>query len=337
MKEFVSSVLNLFRVKEWYASKVPMLISASLYIFALNEVTFTAENLLTIVTLTLFYSLLLSFGYVINDYADIEVDKIAGKRKVIHRFSRTTAKLFVVLPVVLGVGVILTFKRNIYIILILLVIYFFGMSYSAKPFRFKEKGIWGLIVSSSAQRCFPMLLVFAIQDVPQLWGLILWIILSFIVGLRYILVHQYIDMKNDRKSGVKTFALKKERVVCAMIPAVFISEIFLITILYIPLCIQHIWIISIIAFYVVVSVVRWIGTQSVFGHKALFSFEQIPLEDFYNQYTPLILNIILMQYDIRWAILMLFWLVFLSYTSIVHLSFPLTFAYRNIKRRNRHG
>ena len=44
MKEFVSSVLNLFRVKEWYASKVPMLISASLYIFALNEVTHPGEK-----------------------------------------------------------------------------------------------------------------------------------------------------------------------------------------------------------------------------------------------------------------------------------------------------
>lgn len=337
MKAFVMSALNLFRTKEWYDSKVPMLISVTLYIFALNKASFSTDNFLIVITLTLFYSFFLSFGYIINDYADIEVDKITGKKKVIHQFSRTAALFFVILTATLGFGTILIFKRNIMVFIILLVVYFFGMSYSAKPFRFKEKGIMGLIVSSSAQRCFPLFLVFVIQDVPQLWRLILWIILSFIVGLRYILVHQYVDMENDSKSGVETFALKREKIVCAMIPVVFILEIFLIVILYIPLCIQHKWIFGVIGFYAVVSAVRWIGTQSVFGHKALYSFEQIPLEDFYNQYTLLILNIILMQYDIRWAILLLFWLAFLAYTFIVHLSFPITFAYRNIKRRNGHG
>lgn len=337
MKAFAASALNLFRVKEWYASKVPMLISVTLYIFAINKAAFSAESLLIVIALILFYGFFLSFGYIINDYADIETDKIAGKKKVIHRFSKTTALLFVILTAVTGFGTILFLKRNIMVFITLSVIYFFGMSYSAKPFRFKERGILGLIVSSSAQRCFPLFLVLAVQIFPQWWVLLLWIILSFTVGLRYILVHQYIDMENDRKSGVETFALKKEKTVYAMIPVVFILEMILITVLYIPLCIRHKWIFGIIGFYVVVSAVRWIGTQSVFEHKALYSFEQIPLEDFYNQYTPLILNIILMQYDIRWTVLLLLWLVFLAYTFVVHLSFPITFAYRNIKRRNRHG
>lgn len=337
MKTFLLSAASLFRAKEWYDSKVPMLISASLYLFAIQKTPFTLDNFLTIIILLLFYSIFLSFGYIINDYSDIEVDKKAGKNKVIHRFPHWLALLFVILTALIGFGIILVFKRNITILILLLIIYFFGMSYSAKPFRFKEKGVLGLIVSSSAQRCFPLILVFTIQEVPQPWIIILWIVLSFIVGLRYILVHQYIDMENDIKSGVQTFALKKEKAVKIMIPIVFSLEIILITILYIPLCIQQTWIIGFLVFYIVLSTIRWIGSQSVFGQKALYSFKQIPLEDFYNQYTPLILIIILMQNDIRWAVLLLIWLICLSYTFIVHLSFPITFTYRKIKGRKKHG
>ena len=113
MKTFLLSAASLFRAKEWYDSKVPMLISASLYLFAIQKTPFTLDNFLTIIILLLFYSIFLSFGYIINDYSDIEVDKKAGKNKVIHRFPHWLALLFVILTALIGFGIILVFKRNI--------------------------------------------------------------------------------------------------------------------------------------------------------------------------------------------------------------------------------
>lgn len=241
-------ILNLFRVKEWYDSKIPMLISASYYLFVRYHVPFSPNSLFLLAVLICFYSLFMAFGYIINDYADMEVDKLAGKHKVMHSMSAKMALFIVIFTGIAGCLTVLVYRFDLIVLLLLTVIYFFGASYSAPPFRFKEKGVMGLIVSSSAQRCMPLLLVFVLQNTGfDIW-LVFWIVLSFLVGLRYILVHQYIDIENDRKSGVRTFTLKNEKITIALIPFVFITEIILNILLLIPVIKENLWLIIVLSF-----------------------------------------------------------------------------------------
>lgn len=43
-------------------------------------------------------------------------------------------------------------------------------------------------------------------------------------------------------------------------------------------------------FYLLLSIIRWRGVKIVFGQKPLYTYQQMPLEDFYNHYMPLLLK-----------------------------------------------
>ena len=60
----------------------------------------------------------------------------------------------------------------------------------------------------------------------------------------------------------------------------------------------------------------------VYGHGGLYSFDQVPLEDFYNHFLPLIFVILLMQQDLKWCVLFVAWMGILLRPAIRHLEFP---------------
>ncbi len=318
---FAYKVTKLFRIKEWYDSKVPMLILPALYTAILNAADSTAQ-IITVITLILFNSVFLAFGYLINDVADWEVDQKAGKKKIIHQMSKKTAISITCMTAAAGVVLILAVSHNWITVFTLSIIYFFGASYSAPPFRFKEKGVWGLIVSSAAQRCFPMLLIPVLTDTNPDFYFWLWFLLSFIVGLRYILVHQYLDAENDRKAGVHTFAESHMNVIAVMIQICFLLELIMLVILMQPLVKLNFAITAVLVVYALISFIRAKGSKAVFGQCGLYSFDQVPLEDFYNLILPLILICILMVTDLKWGILLIVWLVILLRPTMEHLKFP---------------
>lgn len=108
----------------------------------------------------LFVFLFLAFGYLINDYCDRESDKKAGKDKVIFNLSERTIRISFILVIagaILPVWIYSGF--SLAVIGAEAVTFVMGASYSMPLFRFKEKGVWGLIVSSFAQRCMPLLVI----------------------------------------------------------------------------------------------------------------------------------------------------------------------------------
>jgi len=153
------TVCRLFRVGEWYDSEIPLLILPALYILILTNGIWSGQQLCAVVMLTVFDCLFLAFGYLINDYSDLEVDRLAGKKKVMHAIPRQAAFLMVVLSAAAGCLSVLVISHSGFTVLWLAVIYFFGAFYSARPLRFKERGIWGWLVSSTAQHCFPLFLI----------------------------------------------------------------------------------------------------------------------------------------------------------------------------------
>lgn len=313
---------QIFRVGEWYDSKVPMLLLPALYIMII-EGTASAEHALgNVILLLIFDSVFLAFGYLINDYADMDVDKKAGKEKVIHRFSVKVSLFIVIASVILGCLPVLVVSHEWKTVLVLGIIFFFGGSYSAPPLRFKERGVFGLIVSSTAQRCFPLLLIPVLSGTSVDAEYVLWMLLSFCVGIRYILVHQYIDAENDQKTGVQTYAIQHQSEVAILIKCAFVAELVLIIVLLAPICREYWWTNMFWICYVFLSLIRWRGCKMVYGHGGLYSFDQVPLEDFYNHFLPLIFVILLMQQDLKWCVLFVAWMGILLRPAIRHLEFP---------------
>lgn len=335
--KMLSEAGRLFRVEEWYDSKVPMLILPALYSVAVIRGGEVQGYLKYMLLLLCFDSIFLAFGYLVNDYADIDVDKKAGKKKVMHHLPGQIPLLLVIASGAAGCLEVLFISHSPLVIVALSVIYFFGASYSMPPLRFKERGIWGLLVSSSAQRCFPLLLLPVLLEIPVDRSYVLWMILSFFVGIRYILVHQYIDGENDKKSGVDTFALRHQRKVTILINLSFVTELALLAVLMIPAFEKSPWILVFFSGYFWLSLIRWRGCRMVFGQGGLYSFDQVPLEDLYNHFLPLVFVIMLMQRDLRWGVLLIIWGIFLLRPLIGHLRFPVKILADRLKKQIQEG
>lgn len=323
----------LFRFDEWYDSKVPMLLLPVFYTILIEKNATIVAALRNVFLLIFFDATFLAFGYLINDYADMDVDKKAGKVKLMHQLPMRVSKCLVIGTAVIGCIPVLFVSHEWETFLVLAVIYFFGSSYSARPLRFKERGVWGLLVSSTAQRCFPLLLIPVLFEQSVTIGYLFWLLLSFCVGIRYILVHQYIDAENDRKSGVETYAIDNLSKVAFLIKCTFVIEIIVNILLLFPVCREYRWTLGMIAGYTCLSVIRWRGCKMVYGHGGLYSFEQVPLEDFYNNYLPLLFAVLLSSRDLKWGILIILWVVLLLKSTIKHLEFPVKICVNQLKRK----
>lgn len=83
--------------------------------------------------------------------------------------------------------------------------------YSIPPVRLKNRGVWGVFGDACGAVLFPCCLVvssmsfFMHQPVNRIWffSVAVW---AFVYGLRGILWHQFVDRKNDIKTGINTFA-----------------------------------------------------------------------------------------------------------------------------------
>lgn len=153
------------------------------------------------------------FVSVLNDYTDLQVDIIAGKENRLSSFHPKYAKLILIFFGILGLGVLLIcFYNSTVSILITLGSYLSYYFYSCNPFRFKSKGILGVFADACGAHLFPCILVMyqlgIFNNFVDYYFVISMFFWSFIVGLRGILYHQYIDLENDLKCGLNTVAVK---------------------------------------------------------------------------------------------------------------------------------
>ena len=292
----MKSVIKFLRIPEWYDSKLPMSLSVMLYFFIIfppEDVQYSVWNLLLFFIFLFFY---LAFGYVINDFSDMDADRIVGKEKLITKIPKSLSlSIIILLVIVSSLPLCLASNFDYKIIIILIVNYLFGASYSAKPFRFKARGLWGLIISSAAQRSIPLLVIPVLYEVSVLL-FIGWVIISFLNGLRYILIHQHRDYDADLKSEINTFATKhqKSKILEILIYLCLTGELIIVFFLLLPLIISHPIIVAVILLYAVTAIVA-IWSVSYYLRKSVFlTYTYVPLEDFFNVLLPLSFAVLLM-------------------------------------------
>ncbi len=290
--------INKFlRIGEWYDSKVPFLMCYT-YIgmmagYAMNTVEMYAKWISSFI----FCSLFLAYGYLINDYADRDVDRQAGKKKVIYDMSEGRIRVSLVMVIVLAVLPVWAASGfSSYVLFMAIITVFLGGSYSMPPFRFKERGVMGLIVSSVAQRCMPVLVLSGLFPVSHtLTGVFL--ICSLLSGMRYIFIHQVIDLENDRKSGVHTFAEKNYETCVIGIYTVFVLEIISMAILLMMLHRPEVYVLLIPAFMLEFMACRAI--HDCMAKPVFTTFYCVPGEAFYNIYLPLVLVLLVSVGQLR--------------------------------------
>src|SRR5689334_5081888 len=129
----------LTRWDEWYDQKLPMFLAAICYAAILRDHG-AAAGPWQIVALLVLFCLYAAFGHLVNDYADRDADRRAGKGKVIATLSEATAIAVVIVPLAVTVAIALASFGWDTVALILAALAL-SAAYSLPPLRLKTQGI----------------------------------------------------------------------------------------------------------------------------------------------------------------------------------------------------
>lgn len=158
-----------------------------------------------------FFVLLISYvfigiaGFLLNDFFDAEPDRIAGKNNITLRYR--PAHVAIVIFILILSGLVLSSTISIHIVYLLLLQLSLLIAYSVKHIRLKEKGFLGVVTDAAYAHLIPEIILLALihKFSNQFFVPVFFLLLSFSVGVRDIIVHQLNDYENDKKSNTKTF------------------------------------------------------------------------------------------------------------------------------------
>ncbi len=164
--------------------------------------------LIDILVFALFSILSTSYGYLINDYADRELDAQHQKANTFSDDSAIKAVLITGLVFVLSAVMAVRFIDKPYFAALWVVWFLLSTFYSLPPVRLKERGKSGLLAAVTAQRFIPVLMVFSIFGPVATGFVVLSAAYVFFRGLSSDLNHQLEDYTNDIQTDTQTFAVK---------------------------------------------------------------------------------------------------------------------------------
>lgn len=147
------------------------------------------------------------FSILINDLSDRRFDSAVGKERWIGRLPGPVGYAIVFSFLAAGLVAVFLGGGSLPTTVAYMASVFFGLFYSLRPLRFKERGIAGLVVYSLSS-----VMIYVV--VPWTWfdaGLWPLIFLSAAVGSdKWIQIHfhQVIDYRADVKNGTRTYALQ---------------------------------------------------------------------------------------------------------------------------------
>jgi 4-hydroxybenzoate polyprenyltransferase len=149
-----------------------------------------------------------AYGYLINDYADVELDRRAEKPNVFHGMGRTASAgvIAAALGVMLMTG--LPFIRRPGFLPLWGAWVLIATAYSVPPLRLKERGAVGLAATIVAQQPLPAALAFAALGYLRTWGALVFISYITLRGISSDAGHQMRDRARDEAAGAMTFAVR---------------------------------------------------------------------------------------------------------------------------------
>lgn len=314
---YLHFVFSKLRVNDAWRYKVPVLITIPYIIIALWNIPagvairYIGFSFVTIIGIA-------SYAYLLNDWADIEKDRAAGKPNAVARLSNGTRILLFVLFLALAITpwFFFPFTRLTIGLLILELLLF--AAYSFPPIRLKEKPIPGVITDTLYAHVLPCILAaltfiaiadenvygvhFSSQFVFTPWLLCFIAAWQFFLGARNILLHQIEDASNDLASGTTTLVttystatIRPLLILCLVLETLsFAAFICLLPGL-------DIWIGAACSLYLVILVISY--KSSLFKvdiRTAAYRF----LDDYYYQWLALPVLTYLCISDIRFGVLL---------------------------------
>jgi 4-hydroxybenzoate polyprenyltransferase len=219
-------LLHIMRFWDW-RDKIYTIIIATLLLLLFSNATPDIYPKVLLFIVYIFFPFI--FGYMLNDIADRKIDAQVGKIRT-HHFSSNTVFTIVVIFGIATMTFPLIFN-NIGIMVTTLIGVGFTILYSVKPFRFKERGLLGLVIVSTTQRLAFIFLLFIIPNTLMVGSYLFgWLILTDVLIETSF---QLSDYANDIKTGTKTFAVSHGTTVTKYI--IYVTGVLLVLYFIIPI------------------------------------------------------------------------------------------------------
>ena len=197
-------------------------------------------------------------GFLLNDFTDVESDKIADKKNISNLLK--PKKILASIMLLWLIGLFIAWRLSPSILglsilqLILLVIY------ATKPIRIKERGVWGIFLDAIYAHVLPeiILLAFINKYTNEVFIPVSFLLISFSIGIRDIVAHQLQDYSNDLKSNTKTFAVENYNSAIRLVNIFRYFVAILIPLFWLELhhkCNQELFICLIFIYIIVISII----------------------------------------------------------------------------------
>ncbi len=321
-KNKIEKFFQIIRIKNWWDCKIPQLLAFAYMAFLIQPITIT-EAMLDYFSISLLLICLFVFGYAVNDLSDIEEDRRSGKSNLLGNYSISKRIIILLSPITIAFSILIYFYNNMSLTILFAYNFILPLLYSVKPFRFKERGILGIITDAAQVHGIPALFIlmfvlkFPIQNNNLSYDKILLInicvLWSFIYGIRGIILHQLWDLKNDTKAGIKTFIRQvNSNKICSITKKyIFPFEISLLIIVATLLTEYSLLIVIAALLYMFFDFIklRYVWKES-YDPVPVNSGKYIPPSDFYEVWLPISFLIALTFSNIGFGILLLLHLVF---------------------------
>jgi hypothetical protein len=246
------------------------------------------------VAVTILLALVPGAAYVsvINDLTDLADDRAAGKENRMAGRSRVSAILLIGIPIAAGLVFSFLWRHDVLLLSAYLAAWLAFSLYSLPPFRWKTRGILGVLADASGAHLFPTLVAVLLtyrgagRLVDPVWlaAIALW---SFTYGLRGILWHQLTDRENDQIASVRTFAQRHPAHVAARLGMfiVFPVEVIALGVLLWRMpSIAPVVALAVYLFFVMRRVRRWRMNVVVVEPRSHFL---ILLHEYYDVFLPI--------------------------------------------------
>ena len=296
----MKKIASYLRIREWLDSKVTFMMGILLFFYFCIGERFETITVVKTVAYFLYVSMFLAISYVANDFADMEID------------NKWVCSIIIALT------------------------YFLGLAYSTLGIRFKERGLLGLIECSYAQRCMPLLIILVLVKTDVLLTIMLlgWMCLSFIDGLRYIIIHQVNDLENDIASGVDTYVVRKRGNYRKVLFDLLIAELIITALLLIPLWKRMVILTSaFVLFNIVLEYCIYVVIQKYAQKDILLTFDSVPMEAFYNTLFPVLSGLSLAIIDMRWIVFAVILLMISHKSFIIKCKIALVFIKSKVRKQ----
>jgi len=164
------------------------------------------ETLVLLVTIAIY----LSYIFFINDYCDMPYDIRAGKRRWVQDIPLAYSRGIIIGMIAISFFIVIFIINYTIYTLLYAMTYFTGTFYSAPPFRFKDRRMFGIFADVLIERTLPLMLIFLFFQYFEWDALLLLIAFSFF-QLELIVHHQIEDYDADLATGIDTFVVDAGR------------------------------------------------------------------------------------------------------------------------------